>query len=348
MNKQSFLPINNHYSTIDISTLKSNNFKVTTLKREGIEKSSIIEIAKYSDQLLKNSQNKESLIINSKTISSSLPSLQNQNGKEEITLVSKSNYYDKVDMLSVTTPNKENNMDIKTHLQKYLKNISTLDIDLAKEKSVLYEFKPKTLNSKILSKKLNKILEYSFYEMSSIISTPNYHVTPKYVIINLFYLVNNIKLYNKNFLELNLNKLEGLSTKLSKIFKKPIKLELTQLYSVSNNSQILVNILGRLGLLRKNSFSRITGRFLKYQSKKIFFRSNNNKVSKFSTLLTGVYVKLGGRLMKGKIVPRRTVKKIQYGSLARSKSNYVTTARLTQKNKRGAFSFTVSIGHKFF
>ena len=100
--------------------------------------------------------------------------------------------------------------------------------------------------------------------------------------------------------------------------------------------------------MRKNSFSRITGRFLKYQSKKIFFRSNNNKVSKFSTLLTGVYVKLGGRLMKGKIVPRRTVKKIQYGSLARSKSNYVTTARLTQKNKRGSFSFTVSIGHKFF
>ena len=52
--------------------------------------------------------------------------------------------------------------------------------------------------------------------------------------------------------------------------------------------------------------------------------------------------------MKGKIVPRRTVKKIQYGSLARSKSNYITEARYTQKNKRGSFSFTVSIGHKFF
>ena len=348
MNKQSFLPINNHYSTIDISTLKSNNFKVTTLKREGIEKSSIIEIAKYSDQLLKNSQNKESLIINSKTISSSLPSLQNQNGKEEITLVSKSNYYDKVDMLSVTTTNKENNMDIKTHLQKYLKNISTLDIDLAKEKSVLYEFKPKTLNSKILSKKLNKILEYSFYEMSSIISTPCFYVTPKNVIINLFFLVINNKIANKNFLELNKNKLQGLSSKLSKIFKKPINLELTQLYSVSNNSNILVNILGKLGLLRRNSFSRIVDKFLKYQSKKIFFRNNNNKISKFSTILTGVNIKLGGRLIRGKIVPRRTVKKIQYGSLARSKSNYVTTARLTQKNKRGSFSFTVSIGHKFF
>ena len=56
MNKQSFLPINNHYSTIDISTLKSNNFKVTTLKREGIEKSSIIEIAKYRDKNFKNNR----------------------------------------------------------------------------------------------------------------------------------------------------------------------------------------------------------------------------------------------------------------------------------------------------
>ena len=184
--------------------------------------------------------------------------------------------------------------------------------------------------------------------MSSIISTPCFYVTPKNVIINLFFLVINNKIANKNFLELNKNKLQGLSSKLSKIFKKPINLELTQLYSVSNNSNILVNILGKLGLKRKNSFTRIIGRFLKHQSKKIFFRKNQNQISRFSTILTGVNINLGGRLMRGKIVPRRTVKKIQYGSLARSKSNYVTTARLTQKNKRGSFSFTVSIGHKFF
>ena len=52
--------------------------------------------------------------------------------------------------------------------------------------------------------------------------------------------------------------------------------------------------------------------------------------------------------MRGKIIPRRTVKKIQYGSLSRSKSNYITTGRLTQKNKRGSFTFSVSIGHRFF
>ena len=64
--------------------------------------------------------------------------------------------------------------------------------------------------------------------------------------------------------------------------------------------------------------------------------------------MTGVNIVLGGRLMRGKIIPRRTVKKIQYGSLARSKSNYVTSHRYTQKNKRGSFTFTVQIGHKFF
>ena len=334
-NYKSFLPINNHYSTIDLSTLKSNNFKATTLKRESIEKYPIIEIAKYSKQQLALYGSKESLIINSKTI---------QN-KEEIQ--SKSSYYTKVDMLSVS-PKKDNNMEMQTIIQKYLKLFTTLDIELAKNQSVLYEFNSKTLNTKILNNNISKILEYSFFEMSSIISVPCFYVTPKNVIINLFFLVINNKIANKNFLELNKNKLQGLSSKLSKIFKKPINLELTQLYSVSNNSNILVNILGKLGLLRRNSFSRIVGKFLKYQSKKIFFRNNNNKISKFSTILTGVNIKLGGRLIRGKIVPRRTVKKIQYGSLARSKSNYVTTARLTQKNKRGSFSFTVSIGHKFF
>ena len=342
-NKQSFLPINNHYSTIDLSTLSAPSNKVGTSPKKGqikgIGLSTILPIEKYSKQLLNNSQSKESLILESKKVEI----------KEIKETPSKSSYFDKIDMLNVPQSSKapkEN--EFQTIIQKYLKSFTTLDIELAQNKNVLYEFKPKTLNSKILNKKVNKILEYYFFEMSSVISTPLYYITPKCAIINLFFLVVNKKLSNKNFLDLNLNKLEGLTSKLSKHFKKPIKFELTQLYSVSHNSKILVNILGRLVLSRRNSFSRIIGRFLKHQSKKIFFRNNLNKISKFSTLLTGVNIKLGGRLMRGKIVPRRTVKKIQYGSLARSKSNYVTTARLTQKNKRGSFSFTVSIGHKIF
>ena len=229
----------------------------------------------------------------------------------------------------------------KIIIRNYLKSFSTLDIELAQNQSVLYEFNPKTLNSKILNKNVYKILEYSFSEMSSLISQPIYQVTPKNVIINLFYFLSTKS-------KLNLNKLQGLSGKLSKFFKKPVKLELTQLYSVSHNTKILVQVLGKLGASRRNSFTRIIGRFLKHQSKKIYFRNTQNKIFRFTSILTGVNIKLAGRLLRGKIIPRRTVKKIQHGSLARSKSNYVTTGRLTQKNKRGSFSFTVSIGHKFF
>ena len=342
-NKQSFLPINNHYSTIDLSTLSAPSNKVGTSPKKGqikgIGLSTILPIEKYSKQLLNNSQSKESLILESKKVEI----------KEIKETPSKSSYFDKIDMLNVPQSSKapkEN--DFQTIIQKYLKSFTTLDIELAQNQSILYEFNSKTLNSKILNNNVSKILEYSFFEMSSVISRPYFYVTPKNVIINLFYFVINKELSNKKFLNINLEKLEGLSAKLSKFFKKPIKLDLTQIYSISNNSQILAHILGKLGLKRKNSFTRIIGRFLKHQSKKIFFRKNQNQISRFSTILTGVNINLGGRLMRGKIVPRRTVKKIQYGSLARSKSNYVTTARLTQKNKRGSFSFTVSIGHKFF
>ena len=341
-NNQSFLPINNHYSTIDLSTISapSNNVGTSPKKGQikGISLSTILPLVKYSKQLLNNSQSKESLILESKKVEI----------KEIKETPSKSSYFDKIDMLNVPQSSKapkEN--DFQTIIQKYLKSFTTLDIELAQNQSILYEFNSKTLNSKILNNNVSKILEYSFFEMSSVISRPYFYVTPKNVIINLFYFVINKELSNKKFLNINLEKLEGLSTKLSKFFKKPIKLDLTQIYSISNNSQILAHILGKLGLKRKNSFTRIIGRFLKHQSKKIFFRKNQNQISRFSTILTGVNIKLGGRLMRGKIVPRRTVKKIQYGSLARSKSNYVTTARLTQKNKRGSFSFTVSIGHKF-
>ena len=340
-NKQSFLPINNHYSTIDLSTLSAPSNKVGTSPKKGqikgIGLSTILPIEKYSKQLLNNSQSKESLILESKKVEI----------KEIKETPSKSSYFDKIDMLNVPQSSKapkEN--EFQTIIQKYLKSFTTLDIELAQNQSILYEFNSKTLNSKILNNNVSKILEYSFFEMSSVISRPYFYVTPKNVIINLFYFVINKELSNKKFLNINLEKLEGLSTKLSKFFKKPIKLDLTQIYSISNNSQILAHILGKLGLKRKNSFTRIIGRLLKHQSKKIFFRKN--QISRFSTILTGVNINLGGRLMRGKIVPRRTVKKIQYGSLARSKSNYVTTARLTQKNKRGSFSFTVSIGHKFF
>ena len=67
----------------------------------------------------------------------------------------------------------------------------------------------------------------------------------------------------------------------------------------------------------------------------------------FFSYLSGMNVKLAGRLMTQSIRPRFTVQSFQEGSLARVKVHYVEKSRFTGKNKRGAFSFTVTISHVF-
>jgi len=64
-----------------------------------------------------------------------------------------------------------------------------------------------------------------------------------------------------------------------------------------------------------------------------------------TSYLSGMNIKLAGRLMTQSIRPRFTVQSKQEGSLARVKVHYTEKSRFTGKNKRGAFSFTVTIGH---
>ena len=51
--------------------------------------------------------------------------------------------------------------------------------------------------------------------------------------------------------------------------------------------------------------------------------------------------------MTQSIRPRFTVQGLQEGSLARVKVHFIEKSRFTGKNKRGAFSFTVTISHVF-
>ena len=58
-------------------------------------------------------------------------------------------------------------------------------------------------------------------------------------------------------------------------------------------------------------------------------------------------VKLGGRTFKQRMVPRMTQKRIQKGTLNRSKVMFMDRAIFTSKTKKGAYSFSVKIGHTF-
>ena len=72
---------------------------------------------------------------------------------------------------------------------------------------------------------------------------------------------------------------------------------------------------------------------------------NNNIIPAF---LSGINIRVAGRLLTQSVVPRQTVKITQRGATQRGKINFLDVARYTRKNKRGAFSITIKSGQNIF
>jgi hypothetical protein len=144
------------------------------------------------------------------------------------------------------------------------------------------------------------------------------------------------------------NKFKFLCEILSNLFKKNVELELIRLHYPYNDSNILANLLAiminkiKLRIIVKRIFGKAVLKNKKLSSTK------TNKLDIIPAFLSGINIKVGGRLLNNKMVPRKTVKIIRRGAVAKGKINYLDVARFTTKNKRGAYSITVSSGQKFF
>jgi len=71
-------------------------------------------------------------------------------------------------------------------------------------------------------------------------------------------------------------------------------------------------------------------------------RFSNNKIPSF---LSGIYLKLAGRVLTQKIQRRVKSKIIQKSSLAKANTDLINTKTFVNKNKRGIFSITIKTGH---
>jgi hypothetical protein len=136
---------------------------------------------------------------------------------------------------------------------------------------------------------------------------------------------------------------------LSKLFNKPVELKLIRLHYPSKDANILVNLMGTL--INKIKLNRIirkvfAGSIIKTLTK-LKSRKKNN-ITIIPAFLTGMTIKIAGRLMTQTVQPRRTVKFKRRGALASGKINYFNSARLTNKNKRGSYSITISTGQNYF
>jgi len=229
--------------------------------------------------------------------------------------------------------------------QQYIKLINPFNSKLASFTNNIYTFTNKPY--KQINKNLDNLYilcKSAFLNMSSIISKPIVSINPNLIKITLFYYWKPLKkeYYNSNlhskFLILHYNKLEKLVNLLSKLFKKSVELELIRIYSPQNESNILANFTGILSESIK--FRNIPMKLFKVS--KINNRFSNNKIPSF---LSGIYLKLAGRVLTQKIQRRVKSKVVQKGSLARTSAKLINTNRFINKNKRGVYSITVIIGH---
>jgi hypothetical protein len=248
-------------------------------------------------------------------------------------------------------PNKEKKL--KNKIRKYINSKISLNSKIVKLLSTSnnFNFYKYNKNNNILRITVYEFLQRSFLSMFSLISKPVFITTPDKVIIQLFFLILKKKIIKKNntksllILE-NYNKLKTICYILTRFFNKPIELELVRLYYPYYNSNILVNLFGTY--INKIKLRRIINRFL---GKAVKFKPSNNssfnKIQKYlSSEISGIKIKVAGRLLTQRVIPRKTIKIINKGALSRNKTMFVETARYTNKNKRGAYSITISIGHK--
>ena len=156
-----------------------------------------------------------------------------------------------------------------------------------------------------------------------------------------------MKLANINLIKLYPLKFEKLCEVLNSIFNKPVELDLIRLHYPYHDSNILVRLLAFM--INKMKLRRITRRlFNKAVVKSIKKINNNDQVNIIPAFISGITIKVAGRLMKYKVIPRKTVKIVRRGSSSIGKVNFSDISRYTNKNKRGSFTITIKSGHNFF
>lgn len=344
--------------TMTISNL--SKILALTLKKKEFNKNKAQE--KYQDNLKNRINNSVKLSIERKENILGNDSIDFVNGTDKrkssiFLFISKLKQQEKkknienLESKSSLVDNKEKKL--KNNIRKYINSKIYFNTKIVKLLSTSNNFNyyKYNQNNNILRNNVHEFLQRSFISMFSLISKPVFITTPEKVIIQLFFLIFKKEIIKKNntksilILE-NYNKLKSICNILTRFFKKPIELELVRLYYPYYNSNILVNLFGIF--INKIRLRRIVKKFIGKSIKNTSTSTNELAINKslIPSALSGIKIKVAGRLLTQRIIPRKTVKINSSGALSRNKTIFVETARFTNKNKRGAFSITISIGHK--
>ena len=278
----------------------------------------------------------------------------------------------------------EKELTNKNNLRYYLNMLTNFEFNPTNNSYNLYRFN-KTNSYVFAMKKATKFLNLAFNTKGCFISKPSFNLisasnkieneiisnasqnfNSTKVIINLFYYIKTNELSSKNVIFENNNatilselfgqKFSYLTDYLTKLFNAEIELNLVRLYKPYQDSNILVQFLNSESY--NNKFIRLVSRLFKNinisNSKKaeIFSEYNLLAIGKkdyisYPSNISGVNVKLAGRPLNERIIPRLTVKRAQRGSFNRLNAKMIEKSIYTDKTRKGAYSFTVTLSQNF-
>ena len=131
-------------------------------------------------------------------------------------------------------------------------------------------------------------------------------------------------------------------------FKKPVELQLIRVHKPYLDSNILVNL---LSLNIRNKKFKTNVRIQKLFKKRVVknvYDYQNKSVNSIPTFLSGINIRIGGRLMREPLIPRKSKKRFERGARSIGKVNYLDSASITNKNRKGSYTLKISSGQNFF
>ena len=255
---------------------------------------------------------------------------------------------------------------VDSNLSKYLGLLLPISTINSYQQNIHFNFQA---SKRIQKGPIFGLLEYAFIAMSCLISKPVYLETPDKININLFYYLissdqmnkatapiatsyNGIGIKNvgntgvpkviKLFTQNNIKKLNILCVILSRIFKKPVELDLIRLHLPYFDDHILVKA---FGIMSKDINVRHIFNIIFTKTKIASQKTVLNSSRLINSYLAGIKIRISGRLLSQRIIPRLTTRVIQKGAITRGKIKYINSSRVTLKNKRGSHSITVTMTH---
>lgn len=194
-----------------------------------------------------------------------------------------------------------------------------------------------------------KIINAFFSSVQTIAGKPSYNITSNAVVISIHYYMSPTA-GKHNTMSLSASSINSLGLVLSKLFGRPVQLELVRLHYPHLNAHVLAQYISMN--TKYNTFTRVIARLwasniiAKPLASQLAPSNSVNEVGNLNvnqtlvpTYVTGIKVKLSGRLDNERSTPRQSVQQTQVGTF--SGVQHIEMSSFTSKNKKGAFTIKV-------